>query len=125
MNLKYLNLDLHGIPVDSETQLAVYLIASELKSRKLVNSLTEIGCDNCFCVSDLCNLVLAIVGFEDRPNQLYDFYFDLLDQYCDSVTHENDLPAKEALHIYKILKRVRQKYLTKTWHLMVVPVPAQ
>jgi hypothetical protein len=109
MNLKYLNLDPHGIPDDTETQLAVYLIASDLKTRKLVNSLANIGCDNCFCVPDLCSLILSIVGFEDRPGELYDLYFELLDQYCDSVNHENDLPAKEALRIYKSLKDEQRK----------------
>ena len=111
MNLKYLNLDLYGIPEDAEIQMAVYLIASDLKTKKLFNSLTDIGCDSCFCIPEFCDLIFAIVGFEDRPNELYDFYFDLLDQYCNTVTHENDLPAKEALGIYKLLKAEKQKYL--------------
>jgi hypothetical protein len=111
MNLKYLNLDLYGVPEDAEVQIPVFLIATELKSRKLVNGLTSIGCDTCFCTSDLCDLVLAMVGFEDRPNELYDFYFKLLDQYCDKVTLENVLPINEALSIYKILKENKQKHL--------------
>jgi hypothetical protein len=104
MNLKYLNLDLYDIPENEEIQIPVFLIATDLKSRKLINGLTSIGCDNCFCASDLCDLILAMLGFEDRPNELYDFYFELLDQYCDKVTYENDLPINEAFSIYKILK---------------------
>lgn len=111
MNLKYLNLDLYGIPENAEIQIPVLLIATDLKSRKLINGLTSIGCDNCFCASDLCDLVLALTGFEDRPNELYDFYFDLLDQDCEKVTHENDLPIKEAFNIYKKLKVEQQKHL--------------
>jgi hypothetical protein len=51
-------------------------------------------------VPDLCDVVLAFVGFDDRPNELYDFYFELLDRECDKVSHENDLPAKEAYKVY-------------------------
>ena len=112
MNLKHLNLDLYDIPKDAETQTTVFLIASDLKMRKLTNGLTSIGCDNCFCVSDLCDLILAMIGFEDRPNELYDFYFNLLDKYCDKVTFENDVPINEAFSVYKILKIERQIHLS-------------
>lgn len=64
MNLKHLNLDLHNIPEDAEIQVSVFLIASDLKTRKLVHTMTSIGCDSCFCVSDLCDLVLAIVDLK-------------------------------------------------------------
>jgi hypothetical protein len=111
MNLKYLNLDLYGIPEDAEIQIPVFLIAADLKNRKLTNALASIGCDNCFCASDLCDLILALTGFEDRPNELYDFYFDLLNQNCEKVTHENDLPIKEAFGIYKDLIGKRQRRL--------------
>lgn len=109
MNLQYLNMDLYGIPEDAEIQIPVYLIAADLKSRKLINGLTSVGCDNCFCVPELCDLVLALTGFEDRPNELYDFYFALLDQECEKVTRENDLPIKEAFNIYKKLKTESKK----------------
>lgn len=107
MNLKYLNLDLYGIPEDVEIQLPVFLIAADLKSRKLLNALTEIGCDACFCITDFCDVVFASVGFDDRPNELYDFYFELLDRECNKVNHENDTPIKEAYKIYTelVLKR--------------------
>lgn len=110
MNLKHLNLDLYNIPKDDETQITIFLIASDLKTRKLINGLTSIGCDNCFCVSDLCDLILAMIGFKVRPNQLYDFYFDVLDRYCDKVTQDNDLPINEAFSVYKILKIERQRH---------------
>lgn len=109
MNLKHLNLDLFGIPEDAGIQLPVFLIAADLKTRKLINALTGIGCDGSFCVPDLCDLVLAYVGFDDRPNELYDFYFDLLDRECDKVSHENDTPIREAYTIYNELLVKRRK----------------
>jgi hypothetical protein len=109
MNLQHLNLDLFGIPEDAEIQLPVFLIASDLKTRKLVNAFTGIGCDGSFCVPDLCDLVLAFVRFNDRPNELYDFYFELLDRDCDKVSHENDMPIKEAYRIYNELVIERRK----------------
>lgn len=105
MNLTHLNLDLYDLPYEEEKiQITIFLIAAELKSRKLVNGLTSIGCDSCFCIPELCDLVLAMIGFNDRPNELYEDYFDLLDEHCDKVSHENDLPVKEAVSVYKSLK---------------------
>jgi hypothetical protein len=111
MNLKHLNLDLYGIPENEGMQMAVFLIASDIKSRKLINSLTDIGCHTCFCVSDLSDLTLALIGFDDWSDELYDDYFDLLDQYCGKVSHKNDLPIEEALCIYNKLKSKLQKGL--------------
>lgn len=109
MNLEHLNLDQHNIPEDADIQISVFLIASDLKTRKLVNGLVSIGCDNSFSIPELCDLVLAMVGFDARPNELYNFYFDLLDSHCKSVTHENDPPIKQAFRIYKILKKEAAK----------------
>jgi DNA-binding XRE family transcriptional regulator len=103
MNLDHLNLDLYGIQGDAEVQIPVFLISEDLKTRKLVNGLIGIGCDSCFCIGELCDLILAYVGFDDRPDNLYDFYFELLDRYCEKVSHENGRPVKEALKIYSEL----------------------
>jgi hypothetical protein len=109
INLKHLHLDEHGISDDVEIQIPVFLIAEELKARKLLNTLKSIGCDDCFCITDLCDLVLAYVGFDDRPNDLYDFYFALLDRYCEKVNHENDKPVREALKIFTALLVEKEK----------------
>lgn len=108
MNLNYLNLDLYGIPEDAEIQLPVFLIAADLKSRKLMNALTSIGCDACFCVADFCDVVFSFIGFDDRPNELYDFYFQLLERECDNVTYKNDTPIREAYKIYMELVSKRK-----------------
>jgi DNA-binding XRE family transcriptional regulator len=111
MNLKHLNLDLYGVPEDTRLQISVFLISEDLKTRKLVNGLIYIGCDSCFCVGELCDLVLAYMGFDDRPNDLYTFYFELLDRYCEKVSYENDRPIKEALLIYAELKCEWEKHV--------------
>ncbi|MBT1699469.1 hypothetical protein KK083_21405 [Fulvivirgaceae bacterium PWU4] len=111
MNLQYLNLDLYDIPEDAKTQVTVFLIAAELKTRKLTNSLASIGCETCFCTPDLCDVILAFAGFDDRPNELYEYYFELLDEYCDKVTHENDTPIEEAYAIYNRLRQEKNKLL--------------
>ena len=49
-----------------------------------------------------------LVGY-NRPNELYDFYFELLDRECDKVSHENDIPIREAYNIYNELLVERRK----------------
>lgn len=112
MNLMHVDLEGHGIPKDAE--ILVFLIAEDLKGRKLINAVTNIGCDGSFCLPDLCNLVLSLTGFDDCPDDLYIFYFDLLDLYCEKVTHENSPPIKEAFCIYKGLIAERQRRLDKS-----------
>jgi hypothetical protein len=110
MNLKHLDLDLYDLPEDEELQITVFLIAAELQSRKMMKAFASIGCDACFCIPDLCDLVLAFIGFNDRPNELYEYYFDLIKQYCEEVTYDNNLPIREALYIYNDLKNNRLNF---------------
>jgi DNA-binding XRE family transcriptional regulator len=109
MNLKHLNLDLYGIPEDAKIQVTVFLISEDLKTRKLIKGFLDIGCDSCFCLGELCDLVLAYVGFDERPDELYDLYFKLLDAHCEKVSHKNHQPVKEAFEIYTNLIRERDK----------------
>ena len=109
MNLKHLNLDLHHVHGEEQMQIAIVLIAAELQSQKLISGLTAIGCDACFCVPDLSDLVLAFLGFDERPNKLYERYFELLDKHRDKVTRENRVPVKEAIEIFKELQLARQE----------------
>lgn len=104
LNLEHLNLDLHGVEGDNDTKIILVLIASELKCNKLLKALTQIGCDACFCVPDLSDLVLALLGFDERSNDLYDYYFELLNRYCEEVTYTNKLAINEAITIYEELK---------------------
>lgn len=62
---------------------------------------------------DLSDLVLSLVGFDDRPNGLYNYYFYLLDQHCGRVTHPNDLPISEAMIIYGKLRNECQRGFSK------------
>jgi hypothetical protein len=111
MNLKSLHLDQDGIPDDIAIQIPVFLISEELKARKLFHALKSIGCDDSFCVTDLCDLVLAYIGFEDHPNELYDLYFSLLDGYCHQVNHESDRSIKYAYEIFTklVIEKERRK----------------
>lgn len=109
MNLKSLHLDQDGIPDDIAIQIPVFLISEELKARKLFNALKSIGCDDSFCLTDLCDLVLAYIGFEDRPDELYDFYFFLLDSYCHHVDHESNRPVKYAYEIFTTLVMEKER----------------
>jgi hypothetical protein len=105
MNLEHFNLGQYGVPQnDDEIQITVFLIASDLRNWKLLNEFVNSGCDRRFRISELYDLVRTMTGFDDRPNEFHNLYFDLLSQHCDKVTHQNDLPIREAFRIYKMLK---------------------
>jgi hypothetical protein len=114
MNLKHLNLNLDGLPQDAAGLTTVFLIAIDLKSHIRTNGHTSMGCNNCFCVPNLCSYILAMIGYDELTDDLYYFYFALLDEYCGKVSDENDIPVNEAFCIYKVLKDDRMKYLKPT-----------
>jgi hypothetical protein len=109
MNLDHLNLSDVPADISQDAKILLFLISEDLKGRRLINGLTDIGCEGSFCTTNLCELVLAYAGFDDRENELYDFYFELVDRYCVNVSHRNHTPIKEALIIYeKLLQRRSQ-----------------
>jgi hypothetical protein len=110
MRLKYLKTDLVKLPADIE--LTLYLIKEELKTRKFFSGLSQIDCDGSFYQSDLSQLVLTTAGFGERPDDLYDFYFRLMERHSEKLEPNHEKVIKASFEVYLELmmeKKRREK----------------
>jgi hypothetical protein len=98
MKVKNLNVQLVKLPSDIE--VALFLIKEDLKSNRLLNSLSNIGFDESNHKSSFGTMVLAILGFEQQPDELYEFYYRMLDHYSEKVGDDNKKLVKAAFNLY-------------------------
>jgi hypothetical protein len=98
MKLKKLNVRLVKLPANIE--FILYLIKEELKSAKFFNGLARLGFGDSYYESDLGTLVLAYCGFDTTPDELYEFYVDLIDRYSDKIEEDNETVMKYAFKVY-------------------------
>jgi hypothetical protein len=98
MKLKHLNVRLVNLPPDIE--LILFMIREELKSTALFNGLARVGLDDCYFQSHFGTLILAYMGFEERSDDLYEFYNDLIDKYSEKIEADNDVTMKCAFDVY-------------------------
>jgi hypothetical protein len=77
------NLPLIKLP--SQVELTIFLIKEELKNRKFTKGLDKVGFDTSDCSSDFSSLILALIGFKERPDELYEWYFKLMDEFAEKI----------------------------------------
>lgn len=90
----------------SDNEIAVYLIKAELKHSKFTKGLERVGFDTSFINVDFGRLILKLLGFKKRPDEMYESYYDLLEQYLDKVeiNGSEDIYDRLALDILTVLK---------------------
>lgn len=68
--------------LSAKTEIIIFMIREDLKSRKLFNGLSKVGFDSTTGF-DLSTLILSLAGFQDRSDELYDWYFGRLDHFAE------------------------------------------
>lgn len=94
---------LHQLP--RRVQLALFLIAEELKSRKLFLVLSKVGLDYSFYQPHLDTAILSCIGLDHNSHEVFDSYDVLLDKYADKVKDDPKSLMKQALKVYGELDR--------------------
>jgi hypothetical protein len=98
MKLKNLSVELLRLPSDIE--FTIYLIKEDLRSNRLLNGLSNIGFDDSLHRSSFVVMVLAVLGFEKRPDDLLSLYYTLLDRHLETVGDDNKKLVKAAFNMY-------------------------
>lgn len=70
MKLKNMRYPLLKLP--SNTQITLYLIKEELKSRKLFQAFHTVGLDDCYLQPHQDSLILRSVGIDDGSDETFD-----------------------------------------------------
>jgi hypothetical protein len=111
MKVKDLRTRLVRLPAGIEFTL--FLIQEDLKSNRLFSGLRKAGLESSYYRPDFSAVVLESVGFIERPDELFDFYFDLLDNCSEKAEENYERIGKLTFSIYVDLvieKRKRSKF---------------
>lgn len=89
--------------VQPPSALTLYLIREELKSRKFFSGLQKLGLDYCFYQPHLDKPILAAVGFDDPSDELYKFYFKLIEKRSRKIGEDEESISRQARRVYEEL----------------------
>jgi hypothetical protein len=83
-------------------ELIIHLIREELRNQRLMRTLEEVGCDSSFFTLNISQVILELAGFTERTDQLYEWYFGLLEKSLSETTFDNldEMLEKWSLSIY-------------------------
>jgi hypothetical protein len=82
------NLGLAKLPPHLE--IAVYLLKAELKNRKFIKCLEQVGFDNSLCALDFSSLIMKLIGFDMDSDDKFEFYNDRLEAYVQDIDIRED-----------------------------------
>ena len=83
-----------------KTQLALFLIGEELKSRKLFHVLAKVGFDYSFYQPHLDSAILSCIGLDHESDDVFGFYFDEIEERCTKIKDDPKSVMKHALKVY-------------------------
>lgn len=89
------NLQLIKLPPSAE--MTLFLIGEEMKNRRLINRLELAGFDTAFSGADLSILILSLIGFDPRPDELYEWYTNVLNEACEKANPADTTEWKQAV----------------------------
>lgn len=107
MKLKNMRYPLVKLPYG--TQVTLYLIKEELKSRKFFNALQEMGLDDCYFQPHLDELILRSLDMDDDSDKTFDAYYEIIERRSKKIDADNDSIIKQALKAYIEPKRLKKE----------------
>ncbi len=107
------NLRFPLVKLPSQTQMSLYLIKEELKSRKLFHALHEVGLDDCYFQPHLDSLILRSVGLDDHTDDTFTIYDTILDKRSKKIEADYDSITKQALKAYHELLNEKKRLASK------------
>lgn len=97
------------IRLSEPSALTLYLLREELKSRKFFSGLQRLGLDYCFYQPHLDKPILAAVGFEEPSDEVYNFYFKLIEKRSRKIREDEESITRQARRVYRRLVVEREK----------------
>ena len=90
-------------------ELLVHLIREELRNKCLMYSLGDLGFDCSSYTLNISQEILDLVGFQEKTDELYQWYFKLIDKALIEITFWNldEMMDKWSLNIYIELLELR------------------
>jgi hypothetical protein len=82
--------------------LVIHLIREELRNKRFMFSLEELGFDCSFFTFNISHVILELAGFDKRTDELFVWYFKLIDKAMEEITFWNlrEMLDKWSVYIY-------------------------
>lgn len=90
-------------------KLTVHLIREELRNKFLMNTLRSLGFDCTSYTLIISEQILTFAGFTEKPDNLYQWYFQIIDKAVGEITFLNldEMLGKWSVNIYIELLETR------------------
>ena len=69
--------------------IILHLIKEELRNKRLMFSLEDLGIDCSFYTLDISNTILSLAGFREVTDPMYEWYFGLVSKALEGITFRN------------------------------------
>ncbi len=85
-----------------DKKLVIHLIREELRNKFLMNTLRSLGFDCTSYTLIISEQILTFVGFTEKSDNLYQWYFQIIDKAVEEITFLNldEMLDKWSVHIY-------------------------
>jgi hypothetical protein len=92
---------------------ALYLIREELKAEKFFNAMNDLGMVDCPYQPHLAKAILAQLKMDDGSDELYDFYYSLIEKRSGKIKGDQKSLMKQTMKVYVALvkEKERRKHL--------------
>ncbi|GCC52430.1 hypothetical protein SanaruYs_26670 [Chryseotalea sanaruensis] len=84
------------------SELIHSLIKEELKSRKVFNTLRNLGLDGCPYQPHVDELIIKLLGFDMESDQAYDFCYQLFENHAENIIDDTSLTEQTKLIYLKL-----------------------
>lgn len=83
-------------------KLVIHLIREELRNKFLMNTLRTLGFDSTSYTLIISEQILTFAGFTEKPDNLYQWYFQIIDKAVEEITFLNldEMLDKWSVNIY-------------------------
>lgn len=77
--------DFPKFKLSTNQDLILFLIKNELLSTRFLNQLESIGFDTTFFSMDLSIVILSLMGFKNRTDGFWEWYYEVLETYVFEI----------------------------------------
>jgi hypothetical protein len=83
-------------------KLVIHLLHEELRNKFLMNTLRRLGFDCTSYTLIISEQILSFAGFIEKPDSLYQWYFQIIDKAVEEITFLNfdEMLDKWSVNIY-------------------------
>jgi len=95
------------LKLPAQMEETLFLIGEELKSRRLFETLHQIGVDDCYFQPHLDSLILRSMGL-DISDDTFNRYADIMDKRALKIEPDQKSITKQALKAYRELIELKR-----------------